>query len=58
MRERANCRGGCSFSFSIGYEKTIGEELRMVNRADKNVPQKQHVEIGNMKKINAEFILR
>ena len=38
MRERTNCRRGCSFSFSIGHEKTIGERKGMVNRADKNVP--------------------
>ena len=38
MRERTYCRRGCSFSFSIGYEKTIEEGMEMVKRTDKNVP--------------------
>ena len=37
VREKTNFGQGCSFSFSIGYEKTIWERKGMVNRADKNV---------------------
>lgn len=57
MRGRTNCGRGCSFSFFIGYDKTIEERWRMVNRADKNVPL-ETARYGRGYEVNTEFNLQ
>ena len=51
MRGRTNCGRGCSFSFFIGYDKTIEERWGMVNRQIKTCRGKRHVAVEDMKLI-------
>ena len=57
MRGRTNCGRGCSFSFFIGYDKTIEERWGMVNRQIKT-SRGEMARCGRGYKVNTEVNLQ